>query len=1064
MMRAFLAPLAMLARRAWAPADARDRRLHLGLVLLLLVGVFAFHGALCYHKRYWPFGHDFANFATVGRGFIEYGQLPTFLFPGKTFDGPTKPVSVFYPGLIFGFHETLLYIMPALTQCLLAAAFYLMACWAVSPGAGLLALILCSLQDPQITGYVYQPAYGFDVIVLLSALTGCLGMYWARRARQTGRQPAAPWVFLTGAAAGLAWYTQPTAAACTMAVGLFLILLLGARVLTWRIPLAAAGFLFGSLPFWLYLGRHHRVLHSWFQYSGEYEHGLSVTQCLFSPAGYLRYALAPGRGRTMTVFLALSVVLTVGVAAGQFLRFIRSASRPRLARCLRTGLPLGAGAYCLCHALALLTVSLATAGMSQASAKWAYGIELWYWFMLAGVFALTLLIRRCAPIGLLLFAGLALHFGVTTWRGVPPLTKSMARHKEMVTDDAAAMLADGHDNVLIDNHRHYLNCVYAPERLNMAHQYKPWVRVMAAQVEQSRAPAIIGNLPPETLGHDAWQTTRYQLSTLHHDFRAPPSGRLIPNEAWTIHCHPQEDDSRGQLTEPDLTLLRDDTFTTAWQDDTEAPVSLKIVFDQPRAVCRLCIYLHRERKGWHGSVCPGPLEIRGMQPDGQWVTLTTNAYETGYSWAGGRPFYCAYRRRFDVSFPATTIQQLHLREPVRGGRIRRRKIHELYLFETCAESDTTSDAQLDALAAFVRECKAAVFLGDRFVSAQIHKRCPRTGVWAQSHNDPTSPLMERYDHWPWSTDFESFPAAARPGRRHGGMTSQPHLTTVMAVETAFAATVDRILAQEGLKAQRREFGAYTVYAVAASDNVPPCDLVWNGTCLGYLPSKANAHAWLESRRAHPAAGKAEDLARLRRIVGTFPLYHDAWQQLCTLEPEVIADTAWQEYRLPETWLAAPIRFENNVELVAVDITPKIVTPGSDVRIRYVWRLPQRWTEAEVARPNAFAHIVTDSLLINDDHRLLDNYPQTSLMDTFSGEVFIEPRTVHVPVGAPPGRYELEIGLYRGERRFRIKTRNPEIRIHRRAAFLPAFNVTCPGPGDSPEARRRPSQTQPDIES
>ena len=702
--------------------------------------------------------------------------------------------------------------------------------------------------------------------------------------------------------------------------------------------------------------------------------------------------------------------------------------------------------------VARLITRRATVGMSKASAKWAYGVELWYWFTLAGVYVLTCTIKRFPKLGMILFAGLAVHFGIATWRGVPPLPDFAAKHKEVVTADAADMVADGHKHVLIGSPCDYLYCVYAPTRLDMAHGLRPWVRPMAEQVEQSIAPAVMDALPAEVLGADAWQTTHYRRAAIHHGFVPPPAGRLIPHDQWSIRRDVSFAAADRGVQDGDLSLLRDDTFTTAWEDDTETPVSLTVDFDRPRKVCRLCLYLHRPWRRWHEAVCPGPLEISGMQRDGQWVTLATNALESAYSWAGCRPFYCAYRRRFDIRLPISEILRLRLRETHREGRIRRRRVHELYVFEQSGHDETTSPTELDAVAEFVRSRGAVAFLGDRFISAQVKKRCASVRTWMQSQHDPSSPRVKR-DHWPWSTDFEAIPALGqreRSGRGQPAPAVYPRVATVLAIENAFAAAADRLLANEGLQTERRTIGAYTLHALPEQDDAPVHDLVWSGTCLGYLPSKASAHVWLQTRAASgPKLGREQTVARLRRIVTAFPRCREAWAALRDLEPTMSLPSNWLEYRVPRRTFAAPVRFAGGVSLVAVEITPRTPRAGDTVSVCYAWRIPNHWARARRGRPMVFSHFVSPGLTINDDHLLLANYPHTSLMECLPDEVFIEPRSVRIPADAPTGGYEIEIGLHLQNERFNVETDAPGIRIHRRAALVPGFEVTVRTDSTSP---------------
>ena len=69
----------------------------LTIVLLILLASYIWTS----HRRQYSadftsdFGEDFLNIVTLGRSMVECMELPTFMFPGKIYDGPVKPFALY---------------------------------------------------------------------------------------------------------------------------------------------------------------------------------------------------------------------------------------------------------------------------------------------------------------------------------------------------------------------------------------------------------------------------------------------------------------------------------------------------------------------------------------------------------------------------------------------------------------------------------------------------------------------------------------------------------------------------------------------------------------------------------------------------------------------------------------------------------------------------------------------------------------------------------------------------------------------------------------------------------
>src|ERR1035437_8402581 len=106
--------------------------------VVLVLGVVMLQVRYVWACRYLqiPMGVDACNFATLGRHFVEFGSLPPFLFPGKTYDGPSKPVIAYLPCLVFGYHDAIPWLMTALGCLAICFLCGLIARKMISPAAG----------------------------------------------------------------------------------------------------------------------------------------------------------------------------------------------------------------------------------------------------------------------------------------------------------------------------------------------------------------------------------------------------------------------------------------------------------------------------------------------------------------------------------------------------------------------------------------------------------------------------------------------------------------------------------------------------------------------------------------------------------------------------------------------------------------------------------------------------------------------------------------------------------------------------------------------------------------
>jgi len=102
--------------------------------------------------------------------------------------------------------------------------------------------------------------------------------------------------------------------------------------------------------------------------------------------------------------------------------------------------------------------------------------------------------------------------------------------------------------------------------------------------------------------------------------------------------------------------------------------------------------------------------------------------------------------------------------------------------------------------------------------------------------------------------------------------------------------------------------------------------------------------------------------------------------------------------------ALPIVFSDRFALLAVELDEGAIRPGGQVRLTTYWET----LAAEPTPVVAFVHLTSDGHDIWGQHDWLDVRPES----LFPGDRFAQVHTVPVSPETPPGRYHLQLGLYR----------------------------------------------------
>jgi 4-amino-4-deoxy-L-arabinose transferase-like glycosyltransferase len=117
---------------------------------------------------------------------------------------------------------------------------------------------------------------------------------------------------------------------------------------------------------------------------------------------------------------------------------------------------------------------------------------------------------------------------------------------------------------------------------------------------------------------------------------------------------------------------------------------------------------------------------------------------------------------------------------------------------------------------------------------------------------------------------------------------------------------------------------------------------------------------------------------------------------------------WQRvFEAPEPDIVTDARFANQATLLGLDLAPVQVTAGESLTVKLVWK-------AEAAMPVsylAFVHLLGPDGLV---YGQLDHVPGDGAYPTsgwLPGEIVSDTYQIEVNLEAPPGDYQLEIGLY-----------------------------------------------------
>jgi hypothetical protein len=545
---------------------------------------------------------------------------------------------------------------------------------------------------------------GYALLLLLSTLILWLG---GRLAVREFRDDAVStwWYALLGLLAGLGWWTNPLIIAALASVGLILLAALRRKVVTtWRVPVGLAGFLVGSLPWWIWNFRHSWESLDFIGAFGRVSAGAGLKLWLFARFPDLLDLVAlPGWAQTAGL---IGIGLLVLLAAGSLVAQWRVPPRPSPA------------AVALGMAFLFLAVSVALFCRSHFAAFETSR------YLLPLVPAMAVLVGTAT-------AWLTSHarFGL----GWAPLILLLAFQvwnarfaPGMLRDHTWELTGAVLNRELADSKIEAIYCPYSEHWLNAAtgetncfvdligERYRPY----AWRGENARKVAFLDDIGgiAEFIAHSGGTVRRDTLMRyqIFHDFQPPvPCGRISAS-AWAAAV-----DMRGNNV---LTEISDGNAATDWRAPvlTGSGAWIEISFANPIQASGIRFF------SAYGQYPPawavdGMVADENSRPAGAptWQSLTPLMAINCFFWSGPRIYWNGVGFRPECRFSPVRVSRLRVRfeAPERESEV---YVSELTIFGSesaqavCSESDA-----LNALLAVLEEREIERLYSDRWVANAV---------------------------------------------------------------------------------------------------------------------------------------------------------------------------------------------------------------------------------------------------------------------------------------------------------------------------------------------------------
>ncbi len=969
------------------------RRQRCLLFVLLAIGLMVrIYGAwLCRHDT----STDRGRVGIMALHMAQGRDFPAFFYGGAYLGSFEPAVSAFMIRQL-GPSGFALNLGPALLAFLLLPLLYQWARELGGPAAGMAAAALTLVGPFSFFFFAATPRGGYTAALLFGSMT----LWLAGRIvfKALNRQLPASWeTFLIGAAAGLAWWSHTLSAATLIAAAAAIALAARLQLRHPRYALGVLAFFLGSAPWWLW-----NASHDWAS--------LRLAGTLGGGPGTFR-GLRLFFGERLLELLDLpaaapwlAAILTLGVRS--LLAFLFFLICKRI-RDVGPSQPIGHAAVIL---LFVITSALVFSRSHFARIPTTrYLLPLW---PVMAVAVGALLVR-------------SLHEGPFRWMRIGIIAAAVVWQVAAVR--AAFRANRGSDAAWVDVPQltnfckqqgievlcgniwqHWINFASREDTVVcdlMSEPYVPYARL----AERATSVGLLGDY--ENLSAFLRATdSRGSISpmghfTVQHDF-TPPSLSVQPLERMQTSLVADE-------TGRPLPFITDHVVGAGEDWTIEADARHEVLFRlaKPVPVCGVRL---RCREHYH----PWRILVEGRAAEDEpWQTLLPETPGTLFFWSGPRWYWFGLYHRQEYRWRPATVRELRIcfLPSEKPYRVALEEIVLLGPADFCAPP-TLADAQTltgELLARGARRVYA-----DRWLSAQL------AAVENAAFAITQPPFLRRTVHSlqePTHAEYVTL-QDLEPG-------------TVFVTEPGEADTCAAELERLNIGISRERAGPWVIITVT---NVAACDpaaraypgLEWAGQTLYRLPPEC----YVKHRAAWRIRHIGERYTTAKR---------DAWIRRAVAEYSGFARFAQTAGEPPARHPPTLAEFNKRTALINCQLTPSEAHPGRPVRMTWSWMCP---SNAPMENRIVFVHIKRGDFILQDDHPLLDGIPREHILyQPFPDEIFEVTRTVNIPADAPPGSYEIWLGIYdpRSGVRERPRTARP---ARRRAVLLPvSLTISRPLP-------------------
>jgi hypothetical protein len=926
---------------------------------------------------------------------------PVFFY-GQSYMGSFEPLLSALVARVAGYSPFAVCFGTALLGLLAAFAT---AWWARRMGgawAGAAAAAWMVLGPPAYLHYMAVPRGGYGALLAATAVTLALGSALLER-ELDGRPPRRAAYLLLGLSAGIGFWSHLLSLPAAAAVGLAFLLCLRGRAWRGRILLPTMlGFLAGSLPFWLW-----NVRHGW--------PSLGMSDAVAATPGSALHALGLLAANRLLEFLAAADVSpwwSAAVVAAHLLLVIPAWSAWRAARGATAGPDLRPDLVMVAAYLALLTLCFAVTPQYTAFRTPRYLLPLvpvlaW----LAGV-GCTRASRRSLRAAAL--AGLAATLAWQTARlpDVVRLNRRAAGRTALMRAAGRALQERGVTAAYASYVLYAINPL-SDEKVICSdpkiERYPPY----AGRIENDPAPAVIENLGDAAGWAAASGGAFTDLSIpglrILGGFHPPPAGVREISAAIVAAAT----DSAGRDVRA---LLADRRSETALTDSLppDRPDEVRVSFAHPVRLAGVRL--------WGVSRSPVWWEVEGRaEASDSFRLLGPRVPGTSFFWSGPRPYWAGPHERREARFEPATVREVVLR----FGKTAFQPAFSVAEVQWLAPPEGRTEDAAPNLAPLLDRLRAAGvgrLYADRWIANQAYAASGGR-LWT-------------------SRDPRLLPPDADPRDLRGDLRLDRR--TAVLIEPAGESSLRETLAARGVSARETSLPGLGVLF-----DFP--DLREGDRAADPCICFAGAYAML-TRDAAWAWQRARDLC----AHGT-NVTREAWERFLAIDPDCIpalrglasafaasGDAARSaELTARADAIVSPARpgpavFGGCAWWNGCSATDTTVRAGGRLTVRHIWR----GSVPEGGPWRVFVHFVgPGGWRFQDDHALpLLPEERGSVV---GGRYVVDVRHVAVPPDAPPGRYDMRLGVYSAVTGRRLAVQSP-IRTRNRALEVVAlFDVTAP---------------------